>query len=259
MAILYLAIAGPATQQLVQHTETQVRLIEAAFNKLTLKNEGSLVVNRIINTQHPFLGPFIIPSVRQALDLPSLQKASREVGVEVPRLIQLAKQERATILLWSWLLVGMSLIYVGATVAMHRGFRARNVIFALTSVSVMFFVVGMSAPALALFTMPTIPLMNAKLTFVLQFEVRSILSVIAGLFSSKHVVLAVVISGFSIVTPLLKTILILIATTSNSAATRKSIVGFVHSIGKWSMADVLVAGVLLAIFALSLNRLVHLA
>ena len=55
---------------------------------------------------------------------------------------------------------------------------------------------------------------------------------------------------FSILTPLTKATLTYFVTASHSKTVNYRIVQFLHTIGKWSMADVFVAGVLLALFAL---------
>lgn len=249
-AAVYLSIALLAAYEVVQHTTAQTNFAQQALNKVTLQNAGSLIVDRVLNREHPFAAPFLIPSVRRTFDLPSLARSSRELNVEVPNLIESSKKERTIALTWSWILMGVSLACVGAAIASQKSVRARSVILALTSVSVVFFIVGMAAPALAIVTVPTVPILASKLTFVLQCEIRSILSVILSLFRTGHWVLATLICGFSVVTPLAKTVLTLMAEMSPSATTRSSIVRFLHSIGRWSMADVLVAGVLLACFAL---------
>jgi hypothetical protein len=55
---------------------------------------------------------------------------------------------------------------------------------------------------------------------------------------------------FSIVTPLTKASLTFFVTGSHAKELNFKIGDFLHNIGKWSMADVFVAGVLLSLFAL---------
>jgi hypothetical protein len=55
---------------------------------------------------------------------------------------------------------------------------------------------------------------------------------------------------YSIITPLTKVCLTIFVTASHSKTLNFKIGEFLHIIGKWSMADVFVAGVLLSLFAL---------
>jgi hypothetical protein len=248
-ALFYLLIAGIAAWQTIEHTSEATRYFDQICDKDSAQNEGSQFVARF-NMQHPIIGPFVSASIKQSLDLPSLRESSHELGTEIPRLAQLVRQEAAIAAWWSWLLLSISLIYIVAVVAVHNSFRTRNVLFVLTSISTIFFVVGITAPAMVIFTIPSVPIESGKLAFVLQHEVRSIFSVIAGLFSSGHWIIGGLIVLFSIITPLIKISLTFVATATTSSSVNSKIARFLHTIGKWSMTDVFVAAVLLACFAL---------
>jgi paraquat-inducible protein A len=249
-ALVYLFIAGIAAWQTIEHTSAATRYFDQICNKASVQNEGAQFVARF-NMQHPIIGPFVSPSIKQSLDLPSLRESSHELGTEIPRLAQLVRREAAIAAWWSWLLLSISLIYIVAGVTVYSSFRTRNVLFALTSVSTIFFVVGITAPAMVIYTIPSIPIESGKLAFVLQHEVRSIFSVIAGLFSSGRWIIGGLIVLFSIITPFTKTSLTLISITTKFPSINSKITKFLHSIGKWSMADVFIAAVFLACFALT--------
>jgi hypothetical protein len=250
-ALFYLLMAGGAAWRTVEHTRAEARCFDQIWNKESVQNEGAQFVSRYLKAEHPIIGPFVWPSIKQALDLPSLQESARELGTEIPHLAQLAEREAALAAWWSWLLLSVSLLYLVAAMAVPDSHRTRRVLFALAGVATILFAVGMAAPAMVILTIPSVSVESGKLAFVLQHEIRSILSVIAGLFSSGHWMIGVLLAAFSIVTPLIKTTLTVIATTTASSSLHGKITRFLHAIGKWAMADVFVAAVLLAYFALN--------
>lgn len=247
-ALLYFLIAGVAAWQTVEHTSAMARYFNQICDMANLQNEGEQFLVNV--SRQSFKVRFFLTNIQQEFDLPSLPESSYELGIEIPRLEQLAKHEVAIAAWWSWLLLSVSLIYLVVAIAVHNSFRGRNVLFAFTSVSTIFFVVGIAAPAIMYFTIPIFPIETENLTFVLQHGVRSIFSVITGLFSSGHWIIGILITTFSIVTPLIKTSLTFVATATTSSSLNAKIAKFLHIIGKWSMADVFVAAVLLACFAL---------
>ncbi len=91
---------------------------------------------------------------------------------------------------------------------------------------------------------------TGNLEFVLQEEVRGIAAIIRELFTSGHWVIGGFLLLFSILTPLTKASLTFFITASRNVPLNYKIGQILHSIGKWSMADVFVAGVILALFAL---------
>jgi hypothetical protein len=111
-------------------------------------------------------------------------------------------------------------------------------------------VIGITAPALAILTVPTVPIQSETIEFVLQCEIRSLTSVIVNLFRSGWWLVASLITTFGIVTPLTKIALTLFAITTRKSSARVRVSRFLHAIGKWSMADVFVAAVLLGLFAM---------
>ncbi len=77
-------------------------------------------------------------------------------------------------------------------------------------------------------------------------ETRSIWQTITGLFESNDNLVAFLILLFSILVPFLKAILLLTVLLMKNHHKKTRIYAFVHSISKWSMADVFVVGVFMA-------------
>jgi hypothetical protein len=250
-ALLYLLIAGTAAWRTIEHTRAAGRCFDQICDKDSLQNEGAQLVPRLLKAHHPIIGPFFWPSIQRALDLPSLQVSSRELGPEIAHLAQLMERETALAAWWSWVVLSASLLCIVAAIAASGSLKSRQVLFALTGVSTILFAVGMAAPAMVILTAPSVSVESTKFAFVLQHETRSILSVIAGLFSAGHWIIGGLIAAFSIVTPLIKTSLTVVAGTTASSAVHARISRFLHAVGKWAMADVFVAAVLLACFALN--------
>ena len=123
---------------------------------------------------------------------------------------------------------------------------ARRTARHLCLASLVLFVVGVSATALSLVASKDVPGIG---TVVFNYESKSILSTIADLLASHDAVLGGLVLFFSVLVPLAKAGLVLFATTAYGAA-RDGAVRFVHTVGRWSMADVFVVAVLLAMLAL---------
>jgi paraquat-inducible protein A len=134
----------------------------------------------------------------------------------------------------------------------HAGGRAgtaaagRQAARQLCLVSLVLFAVGVTATALSLVTSKEVAGIG---TVVFSFEAKSVASTIRDLLASHDVVLGGLVLLFSIVVPLAKAVLVLFATTASGAA-RDRAVHLVHLVGRWSMADVFVVAVLLAMLAL---------
>jgi paraquat-inducible protein A len=111
---------------------------------------------------------------------------------------------------------------------------------------VVLFATGVAATSLSLLTSKQVPGIG---TLVFRYEAKSILSTIRDLLASHDMVLGGLVLLFSIVVPVLKALTILVATILSGPA-RDRAVAIVHAVGRWSMADVFVVAVLLAMLAL---------
>jgi len=214
-----------------------------------MKNEGSLAVDRYTK-QHPILGGLFGGPVKSELELPSHEESARALSSDVAHDLKTVRQQSSWAAWWSYGLINLSLLYIVVVIALERSFTARAVLFALASVSVFCFAIGVLAPAMVIWTTPSIPMESGNLSFVLQHQVRGIAAIIWELLTKGHWVVGGFLLLFSIITPLTKASLTLFATASHSKSLNFMISEILHSIGKWSMADVFVAGVLLSLFAL---------
>jgi hypothetical protein len=149
----------------------------------------------------------------------------------------------------AWGLAGLS---GGFCLLVHAAGRAGTAAAArlgarhLCLVSVVLFVVGITATALSLVASKDVPGIG---TVVFSYEAKSVVSTIRDLLGSHDLVLGGLVLFFSVVVPLVKSGLVLFATTAHGAA-RDQAVRIVHAVGRWSMADVFVVAVLLAMLAL---------
>ena len=77
----------------------------------------------------------------------------------------------------------------------------------------------------------------------------SIMATVEELWHEERIFVAVLIFAFSVLIPLTKTILVSFAYWQRKTALEAKIMNFIASIGKWSMADVFVVAVFLAILS----------
>jgi hypothetical protein len=249
LAAIYFAAAIPAAWNVIAHTQASTNAIEHVLVTYSMKNEGSLALDRY-GREHPFLSLFMASPVRHELDLPSQEKAEDALSSGVRDDLKTVRREADVAAWWSWGLLTLSFLYVVSAMALDRGIGTRAVVFALTSVSVFCFVIGILAPAMIIWTAPQIPMESGNLSFVLQHQVRGIFAIIWELLTNGHWIIGGFLFLFSILTPLTKASLTFFATACRSRELNRKIGEFIHSIGKWSMADVFVAAILLALYAL---------
>lgn len=148
-------------------------------------------------------------------------------------------------MLAAWGLAGLTVAFC---LVVHAAGRAGTAAAArhLCLASVVLFVVGITATALSLVASKDVPGIG---TVVFSYEAKSVVSTIGDLLGSHDLVLGGLVLFFSVVVPLVKSGLVLFATTASGAA-RDQAVRIVHAVGRWSMADVFVVAVLLAMLAL---------
>jgi paraquat-inducible protein A len=249
LVLAYAAGALPAAWNVVARTQDSTQAIDGILKLYNLQNEGAQSLEQF-NKAHPLLGLFVSSPIQHNLELSSTEESNEALHSEVPHLLKTVRQESSLAAWSSWSLLCLSLFYVVAVIAFERSFTGRPVLFALTAISVVFFVIGIFAPAMVIWTAPTIPMEAGKLEFVLQHEVRGIAAIIWELITTGHWIIGGLLLLFSILTPLTKASLTFFVTASHSKTVNYRVGQVLHTIGKWSMADVFVAGVLLALFAL---------
>jgi hypothetical protein len=255
--ILGLLFAGEAILsgwKIVAHTQASTNAIEQVLNTYNMKNEGERTLQQF-DAQHPVLGFLFSSTVKKTLKLPSENQAENALSAGVTADLKIVRHESSIAAWWSWFLLSLSALYVVSVIAVERRHDTRAVLFALTSVSVIFFFVGILAPAMVIWTAPDIPLATGNLNFVVQHQVRGIAAIIMELFRAGHWMIGGFLLLFSIVTPLTKASLTYFVTAVSTSKERNAKIGdFLHTIGKWSMADVFVAAILLALFALKFQE-----
>jgi hypothetical protein len=245
LACLYALCGGIAAWQTVQLTNASTGILDQIMAEQSLGNASAQAVAHFRN-QHQIVGSFVVSYLKGHSSLPSLKDSNLALA-ETTYLKGALALENARATLWSRILFGVSLLYLALAAAPGGEDRLRRFLFALTGVSAMVFVVGISASAMMIFT--TINDFFGA-TPVIQHETRSVYSVISGLFQTGHWIFAGFITLFSIATPTMKISLTFIAATTASQTRNAKVSKFLNAIGKWSMADVFVAAVLLACFTI---------
>jgi paraquat-inducible protein A len=110
---------------------------------------------------------------------------------------------------------------------------------------------GLTKPIIMIHIGAKIPLLGE---FELFERTQSVLESISSLFESNNNLVAWLILIFSVVVPILKAVILLAVLAFKKLPFRKGLYKFVSLIGKWSMADVFVVGVLLAFLATGENE-----
>ncbi len=253
LAVFFALGAAVAAGNLIKRSENSTQAIEKIFGLYSLKNEGSQALERY-NHEHPFLGFFIDSPARHEMDLPTASQSNEALHSELPHYMKLVREESRQAAWWSEYLLCLSVLYVVLVLTVERSLTARGTLFALTTVSLVCFIVGILAPAMVIWTVPDIPMATGNLSFIIQHQVRGIAAIIWELLTGGHLIIGGFLLLFSICTPLTKASLTYFVTISRNKAWNYRAAEFLHTIGKWSMADVFVAAVLLALYALKFQQ-----
>ena len=249
LALLYAVGAILSAWNVIAHTQASTKAIEEILSTYSMKNEGSLAIDRYAE-EHPFLGMLFSSPIKHELELPSHDASAKALSSDVTHLLKSVRLESSVAAWWSWFLLNLSLFYIVTVITLECSFNTRTVLFSLTTISLIFFIIGILAPAMVIWTAPSISMESGKMDFVLQHQVRGIAAIIWELLTTGHWIIGAFLLLFSILTPLTKASLTFFVTGSDSKALNFKIGEVLHTIGKWSMADVFVAGVLLSLFAL---------
>jgi len=118
-------------------------------------------------------------------------------------------------------------------------------------ISLIALLVGLFAPILMMVAYQEVPVFG-KVIFM--FQSKGIISTIATLWESDNLFVALPLIIFSVVIPILKTLLMAVAFIQPLAA--KSI-EIIKPLGKWSMADVFVVALLLTYFTTNQDNSTH--
>jgi len=121
--------------------------------------------------------------------------------------------------------------------------------FSLNIIALFLFIPGILLPMFSLSMEMTAKLSGSSLSSDLVNKELSLLATIQELWQDERVVVAILIFVFSICIPLLKTILVSWSYYKKNSNIEVKLLNFVAKIGKWSMADVFVVAIFLAILS----------
>lgn len=121
--------------------------------------------------------------------------------------------------------------------------------FGLNIAALGLFFPGILLPMFALNMEMTAAISSSTLTSTLVDKELSIIATVQDLWTDQRLLVAGLIFLFSVCIPLLKTALLTVAYFKRNTPLEGRLIGFVSSIGKWSMADVFVVAIFLAILS----------
>jgi len=128
---------------------------------------------------------------------------------------------------------------------LHGFLQSKISLMAMLSVTMMALVTGWFAPILAIVAYQDIPVLGQT---VFQFESKSILSALLKLYESGQTGIAVIIFVFTVLTPIMKSLMMLVVLFSQNLHFSQKSIKVLKTIGKWSMLDVFVIAILVTYF-----------
>lgn len=181
----------------------------------------------------------------EALSL-GLYGGGTELAEQLADAVDVAQFHEARAAGTGWLLLGLSVAFLAVVITtQERGRRRASpiIIRHLFGVSSIFLLVGLLAPILTVVAHEEIALIGRV---VLQYESKGIITTIHKLFLVESYFIASLLLVFSVLLPVTKILLSLVALQLGYSRTRRTSVFVVKAIGRWSMTDVFVVAVLLA-------------
>jgi hypothetical protein len=128
--------------------------------------------------------------------------------------------------------------------------RKRFLLMGLISLSIIALVTGWYAPILEITAYQDIPLLGNT---IFQYESKSIISTLMKMFDSQQYGIATIILLFTVITPIIKTLLLLTMSFQENLHLSSKRIGFLSTIGKWSMLDVFVVAIVVTYFSMKAN------
>ncbi|AOW77680.1 Paraquat-inducible protein A [Colwellia sp. PAMC 20917] len=121
--------------------------------------------------------------------------------------------------------------------------------FYLNLLAILLFIPGILLPMFSLSMDVSATIAGPALTSELINKELSLLTTIQELWQNDRILVSVLIFIFSICIPLLKTALVAWSYFKRKTQLERKIISFVGAIGKWSMADVFVVAIFLAVLS----------
>jgi len=125
----------------------------------------------------------------------------------------------------------------------------KHIGFTLNILAIALFIPGIYFPMFSLNMDMAVNVANASLTSDLVSKQLSLIETVQELYQDDRIFVAVLIFLFSICIPFIKTTLVSFAYFKRNTDLERKIYEFVSKIGKWSMADVFVVAIFLAVLS----------
>ncbi|XQW85291.1 paraquat-inducible protein A [Thalassotalea piscium] len=125
----------------------------------------------------------------------------------------------------------------------------KHIAFILNIIAIALFFPGILLPMFSLDMTMTAGIGASELTTDIINKELSLIGTIEELWQDQRILVATLIFVFSVCIPVLKSILLLIAYIKKNTRLEYRLVNFIAAIGKWSMADVFVIAIFLAILS----------
>jgi len=125
----------------------------------------------------------------------------------------------------------------------------KHIGFIFNLIAITLFIPGILLPMFSLNMAMTANVSGAKLTNTLIDKNLSLLQTIQELWQDERLLVATLIFAFSICIPVIKFALLSLAYAKKHSKLEVSVYKFISQIGKWSMADVFVVAIFLAVLS----------
>lgn len=143
---------------------------------------------------------------------------------------------------------GKAFIAIALLVLVFYLIRPQKVfVINLIFISMIALVTGWISPILEITAYQDIPVLGNT---VFQYESKSILSALENIYASGKYLIFAVILLFTVITPVIKSILLLLLSQSQSLKFSEKSIKILSHIGKWSMLDVFVVAIIVTFFSM---------
>lgn len=125
----------------------------------------------------------------------------------------------------------------------------KHIGFYLNVLALVLFVPGILLPMFSLDMAMTAAVSGSEFTTDIVNKQLSLIGTVKELWQDQRTFVAILIFAFSVCIPIFKSVLLLIAYLKKNTSLERRLVNFVGAIGKWSMADVFVVAIFLAVLS----------
>lgn len=125
--------------------------------------------------------------------------------------------------------------------------RQRFLLIGLISLSIIALITGWFSPILEITAYQDIPLLGNT---IFQYESKSIMTGLEKIVSKAQYGIAAIILLFTVITPIIKTVLLLTISFQEKLHLTSKRIGILSTIGKWSMLDVFVVAIVVTYFSM---------